>query len=89
MTHNLTQNRKTTVGTDGLESARKHTLLDIIGSESTRNIYFAPLRAATDQKAGDSNPLRRTKIPVKSCDFTGILFDFCTFLAGSFLHTSF
>ncbi len=61
MTHNLTQNRKATSGTGGPESARKHMLLDIIGLESARSAYFQPLRAATDQKAGGSNPLRRTR----------------------------
>ena len=59
-------------------------LPDTIGLESTRNAYFLPLRAATDQKAGGSNPSRRAKTPVKSTDFTGVLFGFCTFSWGLF-----
>ena len=57
-------------------------LSDAIGSESTRNACISPLRAATDQKAGGSNPSRRAKTPVKSLDFIGVLFGFCTFCEG-------
>ena len=53
---------------------------DTIGPESTENACFPPLRAATDQKAGGSNPSRRAKTPVKSVDFTGVLFGFLNFL---------
>ena len=55
-------------------------LLDTISLKSTRNACFSLLRAATDQKAGGSNPSRRAKTPVKSFDFTGVLFGFLHFL---------
>ena len=59
-------------------------LPDSIGLESTENACILSLRAATDQKAGGSNPSRRAKTPVKSVDFTGVLFDFRTFYEDSF-----
>ena len=59
-------------------------LPDAIGLESTENACFPSLRAATDQKAGGSNPSRRAKTPVKSVDFTGVLFGFCTFYEDLF-----
>ena len=48
--------------------------LDTIGPESTGNLYALSLRAATDQKAGGSNPSRRAignpRIPREYGDFS-------------------
>ena len=61
LTHNLTQNRKNSGGTNGQKSGGKDVLPDTIGLESAINACFPALRAATDQKAGGSNPSRRAK----------------------------
>ena len=79
LTHNLTQNRKNPCGISGRKRAGKDMLLDAIASKSTRNVCIPSLRAATDQKAGGSNPSRRAKTPEKSGDFSGVLLAFCTF----------
>ena len=61
MTHNLTQNGKNPGGISGRKRAGKDMPLDKIGPESIGNLYPLPLRAATDQKAGGSNPSRRAR----------------------------
>ena len=85
MTHNLTQNRKNSRGADGRKRAGEDMLPDAIGSESTRNACIQPLRAATDQKAGGSNPSRRAKANpriLRECgDFSFLL---CCFAPKSY-----
>ena len=61
LTHNLTQNGKNSGGISGRKRAGKDMPLDKIGPESIGNLYPLPLRAATDQKAGGSNPSRRAR----------------------------
>ena len=61
LTHNLTQNRKKSGGANGRNSAEKDILPETFGLESTRNACIQLLRAATDQKAGGSNPSRRAR----------------------------
>ena len=68
-------------------------LSDRTALESAGNVYFPCLRAATDQKAGGSNPSRRAKNPEKSSGFSGFLqlfeaFSFCAFFLTQILtHT--